>query len=456
MHRVSYFRRFSMCPTLVISLAGFFSTSVSMAATPSVEELWRIIQQQQATIDSLQERIAKTDKQVADTAEAVAETADAVDEVVQQAMGEPSVNTEARPQSYGTQFSRGLRGGGRTILGGYGELHYNNLADDNDTIGGDDSLERTDYHRFILFVGHNFTDDLRFFSELEVEHSLTGNGAPGEVELEQAWLEYDINNEHRIRAGLDILPIGLLNPTHEPNTFFGVERNRVETEIIPSTWWEAGLGANGEIMPGWNYDVVLHSGLRTPISGGSAFRPRSGRLKVAEADFQDLALTGRLRYTGITGLEVAVSGQYQSDITGTADNYDIDAFLVESHIDYRHASGLGLRALIAHWDLSSDNGLSPANVGADTLDGWYVEPSYRFNVSGYTLGDMGVFFRYSAWDERNGITPFRYQAFDQVVIGLNWWPHRDIAIKFDYQWEDADDDVDALRDGFNLGFGYQF
>ncbi|TAJ92579.1 MAG: porin [Gammaproteobacteria bacterium] len=453
MHHFRYLRKIRIYALL--SLAGVFSTDVSMAATPSVEELWRIIQQQQATIDSLEERLAQTDKQAADTAEAVAATADVVDEVVRQESTEP-VDAQVAQQSYGTRFSRGMRDGGRTVLGGYGELHYNNLTDSNDTVGGDDSVERTDYHRFILFVGHNFTDDLRFFSELEVEHSLTGTGSPGEVELEQAWLEYDINNEHRIRAGLDILPIGLLNTTHEPNTFFGVERNRVETEIIPSTWWEAGLGANGEVMPGWNYDVVLHSGLRTPTSGGSAFRPRSGRLKVAEADFQALALTGRLRYTGIAGLEVAVSGQYQSDITGTADNFEIDAFLVESHIDYRHASGLGLRALIAHWDLSADNGLVPASVGADTLDGWYIEPSYRFNVSDYTLGDIGVFLRYSVWDERNGVTPFRYQEFDQFAIGLNWWPHRNVAVKFDYQWEDADGDVDALRDGFNLGFGYQF
>jgi hypothetical protein len=95
-------------------------------------------------------------------------------------------------------------------------------------------------------------------------------------------------------------------------------------------------------------------------------------------------------------------------------------------------------------------------VGADTLDGWYIEPSYRFNVSDYTLGDIGVFLRYSVWDERNGVNPFRYREFDQFAIGLNWWPHRNVAVKFDYQWENADGDVDALRDGFNLGFGYQF
>jgi hypothetical protein len=43
-----------------------------------------------------------------------------------------------------------------------------------------------------------------------------------------------------------------------------------------------------------------------------------------------------------------------------------------------------------------------------------------------------------------------------MVIGFNWWPHNNLVFKFDYQWEDADGNVDALRDGFNLGMGYQF
>ncbi len=188
---------------------------------------------------------------------------------------------------------------------------------------------------------------IRFFSELEVEHALTkdtadGSGS-GEVELEQAWLEIDVNQNHHFRAGLDILPIGIINPTHEPNTFYGVERNTVETEIIPTTWWEAGAGFNGEVAPGWNYDVVVHSGLVSPNTGPSTLRPRSGRLKVAEADDQDIAYTGRLRYTGMPGLEVGLSGQYQSDMTGTADTFDVDATLFEGHVDYKHSSGLGYR-----------------------------------------------------------------------------------------------------------------
>lgn len=411
-----------------------------MAAPPSAEEMWEIIQEQQKTIEELkskleqtEEKVTATESKVKETEQKVEATADAVEQ-----------------QTYGTSAAGSWAD--RTSIGGYGELHYNNLKDQV----GDNDLNRVDFHRFVLYFGHEFNDDIRMFSEIEIEHALAGDGAPGEVEIEQAWVELDMNNQHRLRAGLDILPIGIINQTHEPNTFYGVERNRVETEIITTTWWEAGLGFIGELAPGWNYDVVAHSGLAVPTTGSSAFRPRSGRLKVAEADDQDLALTGRLRYTGIPGLELGVSTQYQNDITGTADNLDISATLVEGHVDYKHSSGLGLRALYARWDMEDGGPTGPVAFNAETLAGWYIEPAYRFAMPSGVPGELGIFARYENYDERNQLTPHRFENFDRYLAGVNWWPHPNVVFKFDVQKEDTDGQVARLLDGFNLGLGYQF
>ncbi len=422
---------------LVVYLLTLIFSPVSVAQAPTQEQMWEMIQQQQRTIEMLKARLDETEKQATENTEAVEFTANAVEQV--------SVDMSRQSSAFNN-----------TSLGGYGELHYNNLQD-NELADGADDLDRTDYHRFVLFVGHEFTDRIRFFSELEVEHSLAGDGAPGEVELEQAWVEMDLNERHHLRAGLDILPIGIINPTHEPDTFYGVERNKVESEIIPATWWEAGVGLYGEIAPGWNYDAVIHSGLSIPTDGSSALRPRSGRLKVAEADDLAFASTGRLRYTGIPGLELSISGQYQSDITGTADNIDMDATLLETHLIWQHNSGLGMRALYARWDFSNDAQLNPAVFNADTLEGWYIEPSYRFNLSGSDWGNLGVFARYTQWDERNRVTgAHRFEEFDQFTAGVNWWPYDNVVFKLDVQWEDADGVVDRTLDGFNLGMGYQF
>lgn len=442
-------------PLLLLPISGFYPLifmlpMVTFAATPSQEQMWEIIQQQQQMIEELKSELVRTKQKTAEnesridsTAEEVEATAVAVEEVAN-VSGSTAGNWSDK-----------------TTMGGYGELHYNSLNDDNDTIGGDDDLDRIDFHRFVLYFGHAFNDSLRMFSEVEIEHALVGDDEPGEVELEQAWIEMDLTDHHRARVGLDILPIGLINPTHEPNTFYGVERNKVESEIIPTTWWEAGAGLIGEIMPGWNYDIVAHSGLRVPTTGSSAFRPRSGRLKVAEADDTDIAFTGRLRYTAIPGLELGIAGQYQHDVTGTADLYEIDATLFEAHVDYKHNSGLGLRALYARWDYGDDDlpvpGIDPDTFDADTLDGWYVEPAYRLKLPGKIPGDLGVFARYEDWDERNQIDgAHQFEQFSRWVFGMNWWPHENVALKFDFQNEDADGSVDQVLDGVNLGIGYQF
>ena len=64
-----------------------------------------------------------------------------------------------------------------TSIGGYGELHLN-LNDDSDN--------EIDFHRWVLFINHRFSDKVNLYSEFELEHSLAGDGKPGEVELEQA------------------------------------------------------------------------------------------------------------------------------------------------------------------------------------------------------------------------------------------------------------------------------
>ncbi|MFT5131746.1 MAG: hypothetical protein ACI9SC_000208 [Gammaproteobacteria bacterium] len=427
---------------VVLAFTTFMSGQV-MATTPTSEEMWRVIQDQQRVIDELKAKLDQTEIKINASNEKIEETVSTV-ELTAEAIEQVTLRSEKAKTS-------------RTSVGGYGELHYNNLSDDNQDIGGDDDSSRVDFHRFVLYFGHEFSDSIRFFSEIELEHSLAGNELPGEIELEQAWLEMDINDSHRVRAGLDILPIGIINQTHEPNTFYGVERNRVESEIIPATWWEAGIGLNGEIAPGWNYDAVIHTGLAIPTQGSSSLRPRSGRLKVAEADDQDIALTGRLRYTGMPGLEIGISGQYQADVTGTNDAVDMSATLFEGHVIWHHSSGVGLRALYARWDFDDDPLINLAGLNAESLDGFYIEPSYRFELPIKRLGEVGVFARYSQWDERNQITgAHRFENFEQFSLGFNWWPHANVALKFDAQFEDADGPVDRVLDGINLGLGYQF
>lgn len=324
----------------------------------------------------------------------------------------------------------------RTRIGGYGELHYNNL----DGEGGAADKDEIDLHRFVLFFGHTFNERTRFFSEVEVEHSIAGDGKKGEIELEQAYVEYDLNTSHRVKGGLFLLPVGLLNETHEPPTFYGVERNPVEKDIIPATWWAGGAMLSGDLGGSLGYDVAIHEGLATTAAKG--YKPRDGRQKTSEAKADDLAYTARLKWTGMPGLELGGTLQYQSDITQGLDTNAGSATLAELHGVFTRGP-FGIRALYAQWDL---DGRGPESVGADKQLGWYVEPSFKLSEQ------WGVFARYNLWDNKAGDDAGSEKT--QIDAGVNFWPHPDVVIKADYQRQDNDDGKN--QNGFNLGVGYQF
>lgn len=337
----------------------------------------------------------------------------------------------------------GLRAGGAgpgladgILIHGYGELHYNNLQGK----GGAADKEEIDLHRFVLFFGYDFNERIRFYSELEVEHAFAGPGKPGEVEMEQAYLDFDLTDRHSARAGLFIVPVGLLNQTHEPPRFYGVERNPVENRVLPTTWREAGVGMHGELGAGWRYEAYVHSGLNT--STGSTYAVRSGRQSAANANASDPAATLALNWS-IPGVTLGGAVNYQSDITQGRDPDAGSAWLGEVHADLRRGP-FGLRALYAGWAL---DGEGPKRMGADRQVGWYVEPSYRVNES------VGVFARYNEWDNQagTGTTASRKRQWD---AGVNWWPHEQVVVKADYQWQDNANGKD--QNGFNLGVGYEF
>jgi hypothetical protein len=388
--------------------AALLAISASAAATemPSQEEMWEIIQQQQREIEALK----AGQKENTEKVEAVVDVA------------EESQKTAAGAASWTEN----------TQIGGYGELHYNNL----------DSKKEIDFHRFVLFFGHQFTDKLRFWSELELEHSVSGDDQNGEIELEQAYLEYDLNENHRAKAGLFLLPVGILNETHEPPTFYGVERNPVERNIIPTTWWAGGAALNGEIAPGWSYDLGVHEGLETSASNNYAVR--KGRQKTSEANANDLAGTTRVKWTGMAGVELAATVQYQSDVTQGEDPDAGHAWLFETHADIQRGP-FGFRALYARWDLDGDG---PKSVGADEQEGFYIEPSYKITP------EWGVFARYNQWDNQAGDGNSDSEK-KQVNAGVNFWPHPDVVLKADVQQQDNEGNS-KNDNGWNLGVGYQF
>ncbi len=336
--------------------------------------------------------------------------------------------------------------GSRTTIGGYGELHYNHFTKNTKN-------DEVDFHRFVLFFGHRFNEWISLQTELELEHALAGEGKSGEVELEQAYINFAFSDSWDIKAGVMLLPVGLLNETHEPNTFYGVERNRVESAIIPTTWWEAGVMNSYNFRNGLGIDTMISSGLavgiKTKENGqfeSSSFSIRSGRQKVSDALAKDGAFTGRLRWSGLPGVYLSGVVQYQADLLQRATGITAPALLTNVNADL-YKGPFALRALWARWDIS--DAIADAN-GSNEQWGFYAEPSYRYPLGG-KWGDAGAFYRYTLLDQRAGDKNGSEEIHQQ--IGLNYWPIRNVVFKADYDWQTHGSNRDNV---FNLGLGYQF
>jgi len=379
--------------TLIASAVMSVIMSHTVLANQEMEQLQKVTLKQEKALQSLERRLNKTEQRLEATAEYIDSTTSA---------------TSA------------------TSVGGYGELHYNNI----------DDKKMLDFHRFVLFVNHNFTDKLRFSSELEVEHVIAADSEKGEVELEQAFIEYDYSHTITAKAGLFLVPVGIINETHEPPAFYGVERNPVEKNIIPATWWEGGVGFNYQPMGGVSFDFALTSGLNV----GHDYKIRSGRQKVSKANAESLAFTSRVEYTATNGLELAATVQYQQDLTqGLAGVDKADATLIALHGIYQ-IEQFSITALYARWDI---NGNEAKALGRDIQRGWYIEPAYKINEK------VALFARYAEYDNSAGNND--ESKNDQFNMGINYYLHENVVLKADWQRQDSAD-----KNGFNLGVGYQF
>ena len=192
-----------------------------------------------------------------------------------------------------------------TVLTSYGEINLNVPTQGS-------SNTQADLRRFIIGFQHRFNPKTKLVTELEVEHAVSSAGDRGEVAVEQAFVERELTSSLALRGGLMLIPIGLLNENHEPTAYFGVERNFVETAIIPSTLRE--IGAQGVLSFGNGY--TLQGGVSTgpnitkwDFAGtdGQESPLRSVHQEGQLAAARDPSFFGALNWRGVPGLQIGAA-----------------------------------------------------------------------------------------------------------------------------------------------------
>jgi len=324
---------------------------------------------------------------------------------------------------------------------------------------------RPDFHRFVLLFGHSFSERIKFWSELELEHSrLEGGETSGEIALEQAYLDFLVKPYFNLRAGMLLTPVGIINERHEPPSFNGVERPFVETFIIPTTWHELGFGVTGALGRGFRYRAYLMGSLdasRFDAENGIS----EGRTSGFESSFRNPAKVARVEYAGVRRLTFGASiysGHAGFKTPGLNPRVSIAEF--DGRYGYRR---LDFRALFANTWLSQAGALndqlqrqfgSNPNI-ASQMRGYYFEPAVHV-FPRRNRNDLILFTRYEKFNTQQempaGYLPLAQFDRSAWVTGVTLKPNADVAIKFDYVFNRNASAVVRALDGINLGVGWWF
>lgn len=363
-----------------------------------------------------------------------------------------------------------LKTDGKLKIGGYGEIHYNQPLSKDKVYNKD-----LDVHRMVMLFGYQFNQRTQFISEIEFEHVK-------EVYVEQAFLQYKLNNWINLKAGLLLTPMGIINEYHEPVAFNGVERPIIDGKIVPTTWREIGAGFSGNVLPlSLKYQAYITNGFssfdgKAKLNGSNGLR--SGRQKGAESFMSSPDFAAKVEYYGIRGLNMGISGYFgptQSSLYDGIDrNNDSLLMIADSSvvgismlgIDARYnIGGLQFRGQYYLTNISNTeeynkftgvNG-TPNDLGS-SLTGYYAELGY--NILKHFDDSEGMlipFVRYEYMNMHNKVDSYLVanSSYNKNIItaGLTWKITRDAVVKADLQFIESSNDKITV---FNAGVGVMF
>jgi hypothetical protein len=366
----------------------------------------------------------------------------------------------------------------KAIVGGYFDIQYRThrrpvletgyegIRNNQGTTNG------FDQQRFVPFIYADITEHLKFASELEIEHGIRAAG-DFEISLEFAHVDYLINEKVNVRGGIILIPLGKFNLLHDSPLNDLTDRPIVSRLIIPSTMSETGAGLYGTFYPGrtgkLDYEIYMTTG---PCGYNNDGSPRvteengtkdSRQRKCASDDGLDInngkAVSGRLAFSPMLGIEVAGSGYYGNQSPSSYNPLSIFAidwtlqkgpFELIGEAAWAHARN-NARAIpgstfqgIAPGSLLTGIGtLNPLGTPPERMQGFYVQGNYHFMPSFLTklspkrFGEGSTFTAVIRYDRVNLNLDNKAEnagEIEQISFGLNYRPVEDAVLKMSYQY----------------------
>jgi hypothetical protein len=479
--------RFS--PALVTLLAATVPYTAATAA-PADSGPQPSVEQQQ--IQVLQQELAAVLAQLKQLAEQNQTLLQKELELERQVMRQSLAAQPSEPTAPAATAASDASGGAfsNVRLWGYGELYYTRPT-------RDPNRAQADLARAVFGIGYSFDSRTEFNSEFEVEHAVASAGDVGEFEVEQFYVDRRLSDALTVRAGLFLMPFGLLNEHHEPTNFYGVQRNFVETLIIPTTWREGGFNVHGDTGGGvsWNAGITTGFDLSkwdfTPqfpqystalgLEDANSAPLQSTHQELALANAHDLSQYIALGYYGVPGLSLgAAISSGKAVMVPALPNAPLPGSprvtLWEAHARWTPAK-FDLSALYAHGSISDSGAANASNPGSPNpipseFYGYFAQAAYGLWEHGdYRFAPFVRWERYDMGSRYAGTAgpvlpaglvplsgaPGNYGYWprnqDRVwTVGANFYTTPHVVLKADYQWFDLNGDFNR----FDLGLGLNF
>ncbi|MFQ3341476.1 MAG: hypothetical protein ACI9TK_001139 [Flavobacteriaceae bacterium] len=337
-------------------------------------------------------------------------------------------------------------------IGGYGEILYNKPQDLNAEI---------DVQRLVMLFGYKFDERVQFVTEIEFEHVK-------EVYIEQAFINYNLTNGLNIRAGLMLVPMGIINEFHEPTTFNGVERPNLDKNIIPTTWREIGIGVSGRFNGiSLRYQAYLFNGFLSHNGEGGILKGsnglRSGRQKGSESTMNHVNFAGKFDFYGVRGLRLGLSGYHgktqavdgQNQISGS--EIGISMWGIDGRYAYKKFTARSQYTIASLTDTELYNKLTGRDLGSKIM-GWYLEAAYNF-LPFKNKQRLDGFIRYENYNTHHDVGEFttKNSAFHRKewTFGFSYHIAPGAVYKIDYQ-NKSTAISNSKKGQFNMGIGVWF
>lgn len=429
------------------------------ASADEVAELKEMIQQlrsdYETRIDMLEKKIDRLTSDQQKTTAQLEQKIDMQVASVQKNVDDKMLNVDYVGRGNAPVGSGGLVvdnpfGFGNVSVGGYVDMEYHDFEDTESTFR---------QHRWIINIGAQPHEQIRFNSELEIEYGGPDTAASdGEVKVEQAYVDFLMEDWVNLRAGAVLAPFGRYNLYHDSDLQDLTDRPLLARDIVPTTWTEAGYGFFGEFDPIIgdyedlliNYELYAVNGLDAGFSD-TGLRGARNSLKTDNND--NKAIVGRVGFSPFIGQEIGVSGYYGE--------YDNEDFISGVALDSFWTMGpLELVTEYARFDVQEDTPTSARDL-PNFLQGAYVQLNYHFwpeFLDDTVLGrkfDHPTFtlvgrYDWAEIDDDGNDADFGNNEETRYTIGLNYRPIDNFVVKFEYQFNQTDNET--LEHGDSNGF----